>query len=1296
VEFVGRRDFQVKIRGYRIELGEVETALAVHPEVREAVVLCRENALGDKRLVGYVVLEPGADIGVEVLRDRLGESLPPYMVPSAIMVLPSMPISLVGKIDRAALPEPGGGGLDSDGFVAPSGTIETQIAAIWTELLGVERVGAQDSFFDLGGHSLLATRLVSRIRDSLGVELSLRTVFTMPTVSSMAQQLREASDESTTLAVVAAPISRRQHSGTARLSFAQSRMWFLSHLDMAAEAYTVLMPLRLRGMLDMSRLEWAFSNLVSRHEVLRTTFALHDGEVVQVIHPAAPFEVAVQAMPDGEACDDARIAEWLSGIRALGFDLERGPLLRASLLRCAADDHVLAVSMHHIVTDGWSMDILMRELGALYGGGHEGGGVLLPLPIQYADFAEWQMDLVGGELLAPQIGYWREQLAHLTALDLPSDRPRTASQTFAGARRQVRLDAGLVHRLEQLGRDEGATLFMTMLAAFALMLHRYTGQDDIVVGSPIANRNRAEVEQLIGFFVNTLVMRIDVGGSPTFRELLARSRDVALASYANQDVPFEMLVDELAPVRDVSRNPLFQVLFLLQRAATSTPSIGDLEMSPIASRVESTRFDLECHVWHRDDGVDVNLVYNVQLFDDKTIERMLEHYHRLLEGSVADPDRPIGEFDMLGDQERRHLLVELNDNTREYPRDQSVHALFEAQAARTPNAVAAGFQEQTLTYAELDARTNQLARALQARACRPGDLIGICMDRSLDLIIAMLGVLKAGCAYVPLDPSFPAKRLSFMMEDCGARVLLTHGRVSAPSPGPGCSVIDVDAQASELLALDSSRPAVASDPDDLAYVIYTSGSTGQPKGICIQHRALVNFLYSMAEQPGIAADDVLLSVTTPSFDIFGLEAYLPLLNGARVQIAAHETTVDLGALAHALDEHAITLMQATPATWKLLIASGWSGRRKLKALCGGEVMSPQLAEQLRQRTASVWNMYGPTETTIWSTVEQVVGDTGAGAVSIGRPIANTPIYILDGAMQPVPAGVAGELCIGGDGVARGYHCRAELTAEKFVPDPFSDEPQARMYRTGDQARYLSDGRLQYLGRIDQQVKLRGFRIELGEIEATLVAHPGVRESVVICREDEPGDARLVAYVVGSRDADVSPRELREQVAARLPVFMMPGAFVVLDAIPLTPNGKIDRLRLPAPDGVRHLEDAYVAPRTRLETRLSQLWSEVLRVDRVGIHDNFFDLGGNSLLILKLRTRIADETGVAMPVVELFTHPSVHQIAAHLDGQGMGEVDREAAVQRARKRRASSARRRPVVSHPATELVAHADENQNGQ
>lgn len=1277
LDFVGRSDDQVKLRGFRIELAEVEAALTSHASVREAAVLCREDEPGDRLLVAYVVWGGAGSSALDELRDHLRRRLPGYMVPSSWVELSALPLTANGKVDRRALPEPGVRSGDVDHYIAPSGAIEEQIAAIWMEVLRLERVGTVDSFFDLGGHSLLATQLVSRVRDTFGVELSLRTVFAAPTVRSMAGLVREALAEPTPKSAALMPIPRRQHPGRATLSFAQKRMWFLSHLDVTDEAYKVLVPLRLKGPLDVGRIERAFSNLVRRHEVLRTTFETHDGEVVQVIHPAESFEVPVAEMHGGEAHDDARVTAWLSGIRAEGFDLECGPLLRAELLRCAADDHVLAISMHHVVTDGWSMDILLREFGMLYESEREDSGALASLPIQYADFAEWQMGLVGGDLLAPQLDYWREQLARLPALDLPTDRPRPASQTFAGARRQVRLDAVLVRRLEQLGRDEGVTLFMTTLAAFALMLHRYTGQDDIVLGSPIANRNRTEVEHLIGFFANTLVLRIDTGRSPTFLELLGRVRDVALAAYVNQDVPFEMLVDELQPTRDVSRNPLVQVAFALQDSPLEALTLEGLTLEAMPAGAEVSRFDMEWHVVSTGHGFTVQVIYSTDLFKDSTITRMLGLYVHVLEAMASAPETRIDDFELLVGEVRREVVETWNATTTAYPRDSSIVELFEEQVRANPQAVALEQADGCMTYGELHQRACQLSQHLRSLGVGRDVLVGVMLERSPAMIVSWLAVLQAGGAYVPLDPDYPGARLSYMLQDARAPVLITERALKERVEGFDGVVL--------LLEDDSAWSRMPAHQDfvsstqacDLAYVMYTSGSTGEPKGVMVPHRAVVR-LVKCTDYVQVGATDRVAQASNASFDAATFEVWGALLNGGCLVVVGRDELLNPDAYARFLVKHQISALFMTTALFNQFAREAPAAFASLRAvLFGGEAVDVGSVRRVLAAGGPqrLLHVYGPTESTTFASWHEVATlEPGAVTVPIGRPLANTRLYVLDSAMFPVPPGVEGELYIGGDGLARGYWRRPELNAEKFVPDPFSQDEDSRLYRTGDIVRHRADGAIEFVGRVDHQVKLRGFRIELSEIEAALREHDDVQDVVVMCREDSPGAKQLVAYLVAKSVRELSWSALRSYLSQRLPSYMVPTSWISLSELPLTGNGKVDRNALPIPDGERQLTDVYAAPEGEMEKRVARIWHEVLGVDRVGAQDNFFDLGGNSLLLMKLRARLAESIQREIPIVELFTHPTVRELAKFCAGESNDAEQHDEVTQRAQRRREAITRR----------------------
>jgi amino acid adenylation domain-containing protein len=906
----------------------------------------------------------------------------------------------------------------------------------------------------------------------------------------------------------------RRDTSVPPLSFAQQRLWFLDQFKPNSPLYNVPEPaVRIRGGLNVAAVQQALDAIVARHEALRTTFTTVNGNPVQVIneHRQVKLEVIdLSTWPEAER--EAETHRVLDSEAQHPFNLSRDPMLRAALLRLGKEEHVLLLVMHHIAADYWSTGVLFREFAAFYTSFAMGWALSLPeLPIQYADYAIWHRQWLQGARLETQLAYWKQQLAGAPpVLELPTDRPRPLAQTYRGARQALELSPALTRALKALSLQERITLFMTLLAAFQTLLHRYTGQDDIVVGSTIAGRNRPELEGLIGFFVNTLALRADLSGNPTFRELLGRVHEVALGAYAHQELPFEQLVEELQPTRSLSYEPLFQVMFEFQNFPRALELPG-LELSPLDVHTGTAKFDVSLELRQRAEDICGWFEYNTDLFEAATMARLAGHFQSLLEGIVAHPEQRLSDLPLLTPAERQQLLVAWNATAADYPQDQYLQQLFEAQAARTPDAVAVVCEDQQLTYRELNRRANQLAHYLRGHGVGPEVLVGICMERSLELVVGLLGILKAGGAYVPLDPAYPPARLAFMLDDSQAPVLLTHQCLLAGLPAHQAQVVCLDADWGAIAQEPEENPARGTAADPLAYVIYTSGSTGQPKGVQIPHRAVVNFLESMRQQPGLREHDVLLAVTTLSFDIAALEVFLPLIVGARVVLASRAVATDGRQLLQTLADSQATVMQATPATWRLLLEAGWAGSPQLTVLCGGEALPRELAQPLLARAAAVWNLYGPTETTIWSAVAQVA--PGDGPVPIGRPIANTQVYLLDPHLQPVPIGVPGELYIGGHGVARGYLNRPELTAERFIVDPFRDEPQARLYKTGDLARYRPDGTLEFLGRLDQQVKLRGFRIELEEIETVLSQYPEVRQAVVLVREDLPGDPRLVAYVV---------------------------------------------------------------------------------------------------------------------------------------------------------------------------------------
>lgn len=1039
-------------------------------------------------------------------------------------------------------------------------------------------------------------------------------------------------------------IKRIPRDGELPPSFAQARLWLLNQLESGGVAYNIPSLFRLKGNFNQAAFEQSLSEIVRRHEVLRTYYLAVDGRPVQKIAPPGLFRIPVvdlQALPETVRAKEAARLAFVDAKQP--FDLAKAPLMRATLLKLAPEEQILLLNIHHIAFDVWSFGVLTQEMSALYKAFLNGKPSPLPdLPIQYVDFAAWQQEWLQGEVLQAQLDYWKERLSgSLPVLELPTDRPRPALQTYNGSNVSFALSKELTKALKILSRQEDVTLFVTLLAAFKVVLLRYTGLEDIIVGTPIANRNRTEIEGLIGFFVNTLVMRTDLSGNPTFREFLRRVQDTALGAYAHQDLPFEKLVEELNPERDVSRSPIFQVLFGFLNMPVQLLQLPGLAPSRLEFHNAGAQFDLTLYLEETDQRLAGLFSYNTDLWDEATVARMAGHFETLLDGIVSNREQRLHELPLLTRRERQQLLVEWNETKADYPASACIHEQFESQAQRTPEAIAVEFDGQRLTYSELNARSNQFAQHLQALGVGPDVLVGLCVERSLEMLIALLGILKAGGAYLPLDPAFPRERLAFMLDDAKPRVLVTQTTLLGKLPPCQSPVVCIDAFS---LAGEVRTAARRPDSHNLAYILYTSGSTGKPKGVEICHRAVVNFLNSMRVAPGMEARDTLLSVTTLSFDIFGLEIWLPLTTGARVVIVPQEVAMDGRQLAEVMVRCGATVMQAAPSTWQLLLESAWAGNPGLKILCGGEAWSQQLAEQLLPKCGSLWNMYGPTETTIWSAVDQV---REGKPVLLGRPIANTQFYVVDSHLQPVPVGVPGELLIGGDGLARGYLNRPELTAEKFIANPFSTESSSRLYRTGDLVRHLPDGNIEFLGRIDQQVKIRGFRIELGEIESVLRTHSGVREAIVVAREDER-EKRLVAYIVRSKQSDCTPTELRHHLQERLPDYMLPAAFVFLAALPLTPNGKVNRKALPSPGDFRvDLETTWVPPDTETEQVIARVWEELLGVSRVGRDNNFFDLGGHSLLLMRVRNRLEQAFARQLPVVEMFRHPTVRSLAEYM-------------------------------------------------
>ncbi|HEU0055422.1 MAG TPA: amino acid adenylation domain-containing protein, partial [Longimicrobium sp.] len=1240
LEFLGRGDGQVKVRGYRIETGEIESRLTELAGVRAAVVAAREDAGGEKRLVAYVVGDETA--GADALRSHLAASLPGFMVPAAFVRLEEFPLTPNGKVDRKALPAPEGDAYAARAYEPPSGVVEEILAGIWAEVLGVERVGRRDQFFDLGGHSLLAVRVISRVRQALGVTVSLGDLFTRPVLGDFARELETAARAELP------PIEPAAREGRLPLSFAQQRLWFLEQLGDLGSTYHMRTRLRLRGELDHDALVRALDGLVARHEALRTTFAQVDGVPEQRIAPADSGFHLVEHDLGAESNAEAELGRLLAEEAGARFDLERGPLIRGRLIRMAADDHVLVLTMHHIVSDGWSMGVLTGELAALYAAHHEGRDADLPaLPVQYADYAAWQRRWVEGEVLRAQSDYWAETLAGAPELlELPTDRPRAGRMDPAGARVGVELDEALTAGLKSLAQRQGTTLFMTVLAGWAVVLGRLSGQDDVVIGTPVANRGRREIEGLIGFFVNTLALRVDLSGAPTAAELLERVKERTLAAQHHQDIPFEQVVERVDPVRSLSHTPLFQVMFAWQNA----PS-GSLELPGLAlGRVEAAedrgtaKQDVGLTLGEAGGRIVGSVTYATALFDHDTVERWVGYLRRVLEEMVADEHRRVARLPMLPSAERARVLEAWNRTEAEYAGESCAHELFERQAARAPDALALGCGSLRLGYAELNARANRLAHHLRSLGVGPDARVAISLERGPEMVVALLAVLKAGGAYVPLDPDYPAERLRWMLEDSAPSLLLTRGALTARFAEAGVPLLDLADDAAWAGAPATNPERGELRPAHPAYVIYTSGSTGRPKGAMIQHRNVCGMVAAQERILPLEPGSRVLQFASFSFDGSVYEVFLALARGASLHLPEHPGPLAGDDLVRTVAEAGITHAIIPPA-----VLAALPDDERLPSIhtliVSGDAPPVDLMARWSEGRRLI-NGYGPTEATVCTTLHDHVPGSAA-APPIGRPVANVRVYLLDAAGEPVPRGTAGELYIGGATVGRGYWRRAALTAERFVPDPFGAEPGARLYRTGDLARWNAAGELEFAGRVDAQVKVRGFRIELGEIETRLLEHPAVEEAVVVARQDDGAAAkRLAAYWVGGA---VEPEALRAHLLERLPDYMVPAAYVRLPALPLNPNGKVDRGALPAPEGDAFARRGYEAPVGETETALAEIWAEVLDIDRVGRNDGFFELGGHSLLAVTLIARMR-QRGLHADVRALFTAPTLAEFAAAIRGE----------------------------------------------
>ncbi|WP_422766135.1 amino acid adenylation domain-containing protein [Pseudomonas hefeiensis] len=1247
VEYIGRIDHQVKIRGLRIELGEIEAALLAQDSVRETVVVAHEAPTG-AQLVGYVV-PATAEVADESslrasLKSALKAQLPEYMVPAHLVLLAQLPLTPNGKVDRKGLPAPDVGDVERV-YVAPRSQREQQVAAIWQEVLKLERVGLEDNFFELGGHSLLVTQVVSRVRRALAIEVPLRSLFEHSTLQDFVNALDVGQGEQAPAMV---PVSR---DAPLPLSFAQERQWFLWKMDPDSAAYNIPTALRMRGVLDKIALRHSFDALLERHESLRTEFVEDDGRTCQVIRPQGQVHFVEQCLA---VANEASIQAFLEQQTQRPFDLLSEALLRVALLELGEQEHILVLTVHHIVADAWSLQVMVDDLMSLYSAFiQDQPAQLPPLAVQYADYAVWQRQWMAAGERERQLAYWTGQLgSEQPLLELPTDHPRPAQQSLRGARLPIVLDPSLSDALKALARRENVTLFVLLLGSFQALLHRYSGQADIRVGVPIANRHRLETERLIGFFVNTQVLRAEFHRDLTGADLLQQLKQTAMAAQMHQDLPFEQLVDALQPQRNLSHSPLFQAMFnhRNETGAALANALPGLAVEPLGWEQRTAQFDLSLDTSDSPQGLHAALTYATDLFEPATIERMGRHWLNLLKGLVQDLHRPVAQWALLDADERRRMLLDWNATTAQYPLDRSVHGLIEEQVWRTPDVPALVFGEQRLTYAQLNARANRLAHRLIEQGVGPDVLVGIAVERSVEMVLGLLAILKAGGAYVPLDPEYPRERLAYMFEDSGIDLLLTQRHLLEQLPIPqGLRSLVLDLPDDGLQAGRDTNPHVELDGENLAYVIYTSGSTGKPKGASNRHSALVNRLCWMQQAYGLDAADSVLQKTPFSFDVSVWEFFWPLLTGSTLVVAAPGAHRDPTQLIELITAHGITTLHFVPSMLQAFLQDPHVAEcTSLKRIvCSGEALPVDAQQQVFAKlpNAGLYNLYGPTEAAIdvthWTCVEE-----GRDSVPIGQPIANLGTYILDAELSPVPVGVTGELYLAGEGLARGYHRRAALTAERFVTGPFGNGQ--RLYRTGDLARYRADGVIEYAGRMDHQVKIRGLRIELGEIEARLAEHAEVRETVVIAQDG----TLLVAYLVPARAELLSAEDavrqvlqgrLKEHLSQSLPDYMVPQHWVWLEKMPVSPNGKLERKALPKAD-ISASPKAYIAPVTALEQTLAAIWQSVLGREQVGVGDNFFELGGDSIISIQMVSR-ARQAGIHFSPKDLFIHQTIQGLAS---------------------------------------------------
>ena len=1252
--FLNRLDSQVKIRGFRIELGEIESAISQYDDIKDNVVIVREDVPGDKKLVAYYIAKNKKEPSITELKKFLASKLPEYMVPSIFIMMDHFPITLNGKVDRKLLPMPVASFTQaSSDYIAPKSEIEKEVVHILSEILKIKLIGTKDNFFEIGGNSLVATMLISKLKKKHGIQLPLRTLFEKSTIRAIAKEIENRIDNITIPDTAQIILHHDSTTPITDLSPGQKRLWFVENFEPGNRAYNLPFDYKITGEVDETILEKSIQVLINRHESLRTVLKNKDGIPYQEVLDAWPFKLPVINL------ENLKDTEWNSSLENYSmenemhiFDIENGPLFVAKLLKINKKEWFLLVNMHHAISDGWSVKILLDELGLIYTALKREEEIILPdLPINYRDYSDWQNKWLKGKDSKKELEFWIGELKGAPdLLQLPMDFQRPKNQTYDGDEVSFILNQKITDQLRSFGQQNKGTLFVTMLSIFNTLISRYASQEEFLIGIPIAGRIFEEQESLVGMLINNFPVRITPLEQMTFPEMYEMSRKKFFQAYENQKLPIDRIVEELKVTRTPNISPLFQVMFNLLDMFDETIVLNDSLMEMVDKRRTIAQFDLSLHIYESKKSLNCVLEFNTNLFKRSRIERMAGHFMQLVNSILQNPDQKLRSIPLLTQDEKKVVLGDWNATKVDFPEDLCIHQLFENQVAKTPDSIAIRDERKQLTYAELNQKANKLARYLHKSGAIEGSLVAICMERSVDILVALLAVQKSGCTYIPLDPIYPKDRLALILEDGNPVIVLTERKLlgSLPeTPAKNIFIEEVEAYQNE----SGGNTGFKVTPETIAYLIYTSGSTGKPKGVQIQQRALVNFISSMAKKPGITAEDVMLAVTTISFDIAGLEMYLPITYGASIFVASHETSMNPDLLMQRIEDTGATILQATPVTFRMLNSAEWIGSKRLKILCGGEAMPKELAFDLVRKCKELWNMYGPTETTVWSTVEKVeINDNDKiGYINLGKPIDNTLIYVLNTKFLPVPVGYPGELFIGGDGLAKGYFNLPEMTKDRFLPDPFSAVAGARMYRTGDLVQQTEEGKLEFLNRVDSQVKIRGFRIELGEIESALTQYPTIDNNVVIVREDTPGDKKLVAYIIKKDDKETDIADLRVFLKTKIPDYMVPSAFVFIEQFPLTPNGKIDRKVLPPPQVAAPSQSkVYQEPTTLTEKRLAGIWSEVLKIKQIGTDEDFFAIGGHSMIAVTLMVKIEKELGVRLPLAVLFDHGTIYEMALLID------------------------------------------------